>query len=613
MFGGDKPELMSSRKRKRNNEYDEVDPSKRRRGEPSLPTRHPYKHNFNNVDGQSDKYELFFGWRSPFSQHHQVTFTVDNKVFNCAEQYYMYRKAELFEDKAIEEKIMNSSDPKEQKRLGKQIQNFNFDTWMQHSMEVVETGNMAKFSQNPNLKKKLFATSPRLMVEASPYDATWGIALHKNDPRAWDERTWQGKNLLGQILTKVRDNLMRQEGVLGDDELESREKTGYNTAAIHSSDGYHRNNSDDMGKRSAEWQGFSHRERSESYGQRMSSSWCPDSRKGESYLQSRPPDKRNFHNIDVFADRQSQKYELFFGWRSPFSQHHPVAFTVDKKVFNCAEQYYMYRKAELFEDKAIEEKIMNTSDPKEQKRLGKQIQNFNFDTWMQYSMEVVETGNMAKFSQNPNLKKKLFATSPRLMVEASPYDATWGIALHKNDPRAWDERTWQGKNLLGQILTKVRDNLMRQEGVLVDGEWESREKTGYNTAAIHSSDGYHRNNSDDIDRRRVEWHRFGHRGRSESYGQRTSSRGCPDSNWELPQRTYYYSSGREWAGRDGRQKLERRTFGNPYNYRWDSQRNPGMYTHKTDSRESYSWGDSDTGSYSYSREGFERQVYFQIQ
>ncbi|XP_071119325.1 E3 ubiquitin-protein ligase RBBP6-like [Haliotis cracherodii] len=599
MFGGNnwrQPEFMSSRKRKRDYEYDEVDPSKRLRGEPSLRTRYPHKHNFNNVDGKSQKYELFFGWRSPFSQHHPVTFTVDKKVFNCAEQYYMFRKAALFEDKAIEEKIMNASDPKEQKRLGKQIQNFNFDTWMQHSMEVVETGNMAKFSQNPNLKKKLFATSPRLMVEASPYDATWGIALHKNDPRAWDERTWQGKNLLGQILTKVRDNLMRQEGVLGDKEEESREKTGYNTAAIYSSDRYHRNNCDDMDRRRAECHSFSHRERSESYGQRTSSSGCPDSSRSESYLQTRAPNKLNFQNIDVFADRhlknpyrsiieatmfggnnwrqpefmssrkrkrdyeydevdpskrlrgepslptryphkhnfnnvdgKSQKYELFFGWRSPFSQHHPVAFTVDKKVFNCAEQYYMYRKAALFEDKAIEEKIMNASDPKEQKRLGKQIQNFNFDTWMQHSMEVVETGNMAKFSQNPNLKKKLFATSPRLMVEASPYDATWGIALHKNDPRAWDERTWQGKNLLGQILTKVRDNLMRQEGLLGDDESLSREKTGYNTAAIPSSDGYHRNNSDDIDRRRVEWHRFGHRGRSGSYGQRTSSSGCPDS------------------------------------------------------------------------------------
>ncbi|XP_046578064.1 N-glycosidase YbiA-like isoform X4 [Haliotis rubra] len=212
-------------------------------------------------------------------------------------------------------------------------------------------------------------------------------------------------------------------------------------------------------------------------------------RRSESYFQAGSPNRHNFHRGDRFPGRPSQKYELFFGWQSPFSQHHPVKFTVDGKEFNCAEQYYMYRKAALFKDKNIQEKIMNSWDPKEQKRLGKQIQNFDFDTWMQHSKEVVEKGNMAKFSQNPHLKEKLFATAPRLMVEASPYDATWGIALHKNDPRAWDERTWQGQNLLGQIITKVRDNLMRQDGVLVGEEGGSMEKTDYSSTG-DSSDGF---------------------------------------------------------------------------------------------------------------------------
>lgn len=35
----------------------------------------------------------------------------------------------------------------------------------------------------------------------------WGIGLDKKDPRAWKKQTWQGKNLLGKILTEVRDRL----------------------------------------------------------------------------------------------------------------------------------------------------------------------------------------------------------------------------------------------------------------------------------------------------------------------------------------------------------------------------------------------------------------------
>ncbi|XP_067679581.1 uncharacterized protein [Haliotis asinina] len=579
--GKDRSKVMSSHKRKRENEDVEVGPAKRRRNESHLQARSPYRHNFHRGDrfpgGQSQKYELFFGWKSPFSQHHPVKFIVEGKEFNCAEQYYMYRKAALFEDKDIEEKIMNSKDPKEQKRLGKQIRNFDFDTWMQHSKEVVEKGNMAKFSQNPHLKKQLFATAPRLMVEASPHDATWGIALPRNDPRAWDERTWRGQNLLGQIITKVRDNLMRQDGVQVDKAGGSMEKTDCSSTVADSSDEY-QCTSYNMDRRRLRWQDFSqgmssgHRpsssghlnnpwqwsqktNRDQSGGERTNRhkkkkkkkrnnknehfprhdrprnmdyetqtdyrghynrghsdrGWkgrrvftelennCPKigqqsklmsrrkrkwdceyvevnplkRRRSESYLQTGSPCRHNFHRGDRFPGRQSERYELFFGWQSPFSQHHPVKFTVDGKEFNCAEQYYMYRKAALFEDKDIEEKIMNSRDPKEQKRLGKQIQNFDFDTWMQHSKEVVEKGNMAKFSQNPHLKKKLFATAPRLMVEASPHDATWGIALHRNDPRAWDEQTWQGQNLLGQIITKVRDNLMRQEGHLDDKECNS--------------------------------------------------------------------------------------------------------------------------------------------
>lgn len=40
-----------------------------------------------------DKFEFFYGNKSPFSQHHPATFTIDGVTFNCAEQYMMYEKA----------------------------------------------------------------------------------------------------------------------------------------------------------------------------------------------------------------------------------------------------------------------------------------------------------------------------------------------------------------------------------------------------------------------------------------------------------------------------------------------------------------------------------------
>lgn len=54
----------------------------------------------------------------------------------------------------------------------------------------------------------MFKTFPKTLVKASPLDTFLGIGLNKEDSRAWNEETWRGTNLLGDILTKVRDKLI---------------------------------------------------------------------------------------------------------------------------------------------------------------------------------------------------------------------------------------------------------------------------------------------------------------------------------------------------------------------------------------------------------------------
>lgn len=77
--------------------------------------------------------------------------------------------------------------------------------------------------------------------------------------------------------------------------------------------------------------------------------------------------------------------------------------------------------------------------------------------WRKY--EIVKSGNLAKFSQDENLKEFLLSTGDKIIVEASPYDSIWGIGMGVKDENIEDPTAWKGENLLGFALMEVRDLL----------------------------------------------------------------------------------------------------------------------------------------------------------
>lgn len=151
----------------------------------------------------------------------------------------------------------------------------------------------------------------------------------------------------------------------------------------------------------------------------------------------------------------SRRLFTFF-WSGPFSQWHGCRFTIEGLEFNCAEQFMMYCKAQLFFDNASAQAILNASTPRQQKALGRKVQNFDEPRWNLFREGIVFAGNYAKFSQNETLKDALLATGDTQLVEASPKDRIWGIGLSEDDPRATNPAQWRGLNLLGIALTRVR-------------------------------------------------------------------------------------------------------------------------------------------------------------
>lgn len=123
----------------------------------------------------------------------------------------------------------------------------------------------------------------------------------------------------------------------------------------------------------------------------------------------------------------------------------------------------MYQKAMLFDDTEIATQILKTGNPKMQKVLGRKVKNFEEAIWVAERERIVYEGNYHKFSQNPDLKEALLATKGKTIVEASPLDKIWGIGLSEDDERAHNRKQWRGLNLLGVVLTKLRDDFLKEE------------------------------------------------------------------------------------------------------------------------------------------------------
>ncbi|KAH6609891.1 hypothetical protein Trco_003237 [Trichoderma cornu-damae] len=185
---------------------------------------------------------------------------------------------------------------------------------------------------------------------------------------------------------------------------------------------------------------------------------------------------------------ESPSHPLYF-WRETdsrtgwLSQWYYCPFRDDKDpelIYETAEHYMMYHKAMLFNDHAVAAKIFKPGlHPRKIKSLGRQVSNFSEATWNANREAIVRRGSRLKFTSavteegfclgspgriplaGGSLKETLLRTGDRELVEASPFDAIWGVGFKAADADANRER-W-GLNLLGKALMEVRAMLKEEE------------------------------------------------------------------------------------------------------------------------------------------------------
>ena len=158
-------------------------------------------------------------------------------------------------------------------------------------------------------------------------------------------------------------------------------------------------------------------------------------------------------------------------WNEWPSNWHPAEFAIEVNGVKChfynTEQYFMYMKAIVFGDEEIAKQILADGDPKKVKALGRKVQNYDEQVWNEKRYQVMLKANVAKFSQNEDLKQLLLSKEyeGHGFVEASPYDKVWGVRMYESNPDIDDESKWKGLNLLGKVLDETR-RIIREEDAI---------------------------------------------------------------------------------------------------------------------------------------------------
>lgn len=138
----------------------------------------------------------------------EYPFRVNGQEYICVEQYVNEEKAYNFGDSKAAQQIRDASDPREMKRIGEHIRNYDHREWATMVADVTYRGLQAKFSdeQARGAKDFLLSTGTRILGEASRNDY-WGTGLHISDPNALKSKEWTGSNTSGRMLMKIRSKI----------------------------------------------------------------------------------------------------------------------------------------------------------------------------------------------------------------------------------------------------------------------------------------------------------------------------------------------------------------------------------------------------------------------
>jgi ribA/ribD-fused uncharacterized protein len=130
-----------------------------------------------------------------------------------------------------------------------------------------------------------------------------------------------------------------------------------------------------------------------------------------------------------------------------FSNFAPYPVRMDGKVWPTSEHYFQAKK---FKEAEHQETIRRTKSPTIAARMGRDRKKPLRADWESVKVGVMREVVRAKFSQHAEIRQILLSTGDARLVEHTENDSYWG-----------DGGDGSGKNMLGQILMEIREELKR--------------------------------------------------------------------------------------------------------------------------------------------------------
>jgi len=156
------------------------------------------------------------------------------------------------------------------------------------------------------------------------------------------------------------------------------------------------------------------------------------------------------------------------GWMSNFADYPLV---LDGVTWPTSEHYFQ---AQKFAGTVHVEELRQAATPSLVAELGRDRQRPLRPDWEAVKDDVMRVAVRAKLDQHPELRDQLLATGTEPLVERTTSDHYWGCG-----------KDTDGKNMLGQILMELRDELACRSAEVALGDWR---KVLASRISVHEGD-----------------------------------------------------------------------------------------------------------------------------